>query len=273
VNALAILLLSVVPANDRASMVDEISKAVVQLKEGDSKMKAMYNDVAQGYKKVGPTITRIKEINHDLAVLKTQLVNVVGVGYDYDVARDSLNDRIRSLERQKAKLEDEVKSKKGSLEDQERAFKEEEAKAWEAAGKSLTPLLAELRIDDDRKALDAVMSIFDLFIFDDHKDVPTAPGGSVLDQPLLTAVGKCLATSGTKQITRLKKALERTVAMKYAAVIAVTEIGPDAVKADKEVLSLLHELNTTLIKNKTLTSAERDARRRMVQKAIDAMRP
>src|SRR5262249_19938636 len=157
-------------------------------------------------------------------------------------------------------------------EEQESAFRDEEKKIWEATNKALVPILYVLKIGDDRKAFDSVMSIFDLFIFDDHKDASYMKLGSVLDQEVFGAIGKCLATGGTSFVTNLRKSLDKSTAMKYAAVVALTEIGPDAAKADKDVTSGLNEIKAALLKNKTLPKTERDARLKLVEKAIDATR-
>ncbi len=277
-NALAIVFLSVVPTADRATSADDLSKAITELKSGETKLKSTYQEVVQGYKKVGPIMKQIGDVNHDVSELQAKALSIAGQGQGYNGrraeanARNALQNRIKDLEKQKKQLENELKSKMGPVEEQENAFRDEEKKIWEATNKSLVPILYVLKIGDDRKAFDSVMSIFDLFIFDDHKDTPHMKLGSVLDQEVLGAIGKCLATSGSNFVTNLRKSLDKSIAIKYASVIAVTEIGPDAAKADKDVTSGLNEIKAALLKNKSLPKAERDARLKLVEKAIDATR-
>jgi hypothetical protein len=275
---LAILLLSVVPAADRSSSADELNKAITELKNGETKLKSTYQEAIQGYKNITPIMKQISDAAHDIEVLNTEMVAIAGSGKNYNGrraeanARGALQSRIRDLEKKKSKLEADLKSKRGPVDALEEAFKDEEKKSWEAANKVLNPVLTGLTIGDDKKVFEAVVSVFDLFVFDDHKDAPFMKFGSPLDQEILTVTGKCLATSGTKQIAGIKKLFDKSIAMKYAAVIAVTEIGPDAAKADKDVTSSLNELKAALIKNKTLAKSERDARLKLVDKAIDATR-
>ncbi len=274
----AILLLSVVPGADKTSSAGELSKAVSELKSGESMLKSTYQEALEGYKKIAPIIKQIHDADHDIEVLNTEMVGIAGSGKNYNGrraeanARGALQARIRDLEKKKSKLEAELKSKRGPVEALEETFKEEEKKSWEAANKTLNPILNGLKIGDDRQVFDAVVSVFDLFVFDDHKDAPYMKIGSPLDQEVLTSLGKCLATGGAKHGAGIRKLFDKSTAMKYAAVIAVTEIGPDAAKADKDVTSSLNELKAALIKNKTLAKSERDARLRLVDKAIDATR-
>jgi hypothetical protein len=178
VNTAAILLLSVVPTYDPGTSVDDLNKAVTELKSGESKLKSTYQDVMQGYKKTGPILKQIRDAAHDIEVLNAQLLAISGQGQNYngrraeENAKNSLRNRIKDLEKTKGKLETDLKSKQGPVDELESAFKEEEKKAWEAANKTLVPLLYVVKIGDDRKTYDSVMSVFDLFIFDDHKDAP-----------------------------------------------------------------------------------------------------
>jgi hypothetical protein len=271
VNSLAILLLSVVPTADTVASADELTKAVTELKSGESKLRSSYDEFVQGQKKLGPITNKIKDVNHDMSVLQTELLNVTGTSLRAGQARANLRERIRGLEKQKSKLEGEFKSAMKPVEDSESAFHEEEKKVWESTNKALTPLVYALKIGDDKKGLDAVSTVFDLFIFDDHKDAPNLKPSGFLDQEVFTAVGKCLATGGTKQLPNLKKWFEKSTAMKYAAVLAVTEIGPPA-KAEKDIVTSLNETKAALLKNKTLPKSERDARLKVVEKAIDAIK-
>src|SRR5262245_53013921 len=171
-------------------------------------------------------MSKIRDAYHDIELLQAKALSIAGQGTTYDGrraeanARAALQNRIKNLEKDKKQLETELKSKMGPVEEQESAFRDEEKKIWEATNKALVPILYVLKIGDDRKAFDSVMSIFDLFIFDDHKDASYMKLGSVLDQEVFGAIGKCLATGGTSFVTNLRKSLDKSTAMKYAAVVA-----------------------------------------------------
>ncbi|HKA06593.1 MAG TPA: hypothetical protein VKD71_05000 [Gemmataceae bacterium] len=276
-NLLVTALLCVVPG-DTTPSPDELNKAVEELRKNESKLRSMYQEIISGYKKTAPIHSQIKDLNNDIETLNAKLLSISGQGKGVNGraaeanAKNSLRNRIKDLTNQKTKLEKDLKTKLEPVKQQEEDFKDEAKKLWQATNKSLVPILKGMKIGGDRKAFDSVVSAFDLFIFDDHREVVALKGESPIDQESVSAAGSCLATVDISMLPTIRKSFDKNAAFKYASVKAVTEMGSVVGRSDKDFASLLNELKAQLIKNTALPRPERDARQRLVEKALEAIK-
>lgn len=269
-NAIATLLLCcAVP-----SPAEDLAKAVGELKKGDTKLKAAYQQLLLGHKKMISVSEQLAATARSIDVLNAQIANITDRMDPLGRTRGNLRSQVHDLQRQKAKLEKDKNAKQETLRQLEEAFKAEEEKTLGETNRLLVPILTSLKIGDDRRAMDAVMSMFDLFVFDDYREMPTLRiGSALLDQEVMQAAGHCLATSGTRQLGDLKKGLSRSIATRYAIILAVTEIGPEADRADKDIYSILFRQKAQLSQNTTLQRQDKEARIRLIQKALETLRP
>jgi len=251
---------AVVAAGDGSANTDAFLKAVKEQKEADTKLKALYQELVLEHKQTTQLAT-------SLAASKAQLANIPST-YRYDNARSVLHHQIRTMESEQEK-------KKVTWARKEAEFKAQEKHILESLNQSVPPLVKEMSLGDDRKATDAVMSVFDLFVFSDYKEIPALRiGSSFQDQECWVAVSHTLATSGTKQLGEFKKILNstRNPAPRYAVVAALGEIGAEADKADKTLYDTLYK-QLSVLKQSKLERNEREAREKIFTRAMESLRP
>jgi hypothetical protein len=242
------------------SGVEDFLKAVHAQKDADSKLKSAYQELVNENKHGG-------QIASSLAASKTQLANLP-LTAAYWNARDVLHRQIRTMESEQEKTRVSFAKKEGD-------FKADEKKLLETINQTFPPILKEMNIGSDKKGTEAVMSMFDLFVFSDYKEIRSLKiGSSFQDQEAWQAAGSCLATTGTTQLPELKKILvsTRSAPAKYAVVAALAEIGAEADKVDKGLYDAIYR-QSSLLKASGLERNEKDARQRLLQKAMDALRP
>src|SRR5262245_37508590 len=115
-NVLVTILLGLIPGEGSAS-ADDLNKAVKQLLNSETKQRATYQEVVQGYRKAGPITAKIKDVSHDIELLNAKLLSISGQGQGDDGraaeanAKNALRDRIAELTRTKEKLEGDLKAK------------------------------------------------------------------------------------------------------------------------------------------------------------------
>src|SRR5436309_68540 len=172
-STIATLLLScVVSVGGGVSPEDDLTKAVGELKKGDVKLKAAYQQLILGHKNASSVSAKMSLTARNIDALNAQIANITDRMDPLGRTRGNLRAQVRDLQRQKGQLQSDMKAKQEALRRLEEAFKEEEQKALESTNSLLIPILNHLKIGDDRKALDAALSIFDLFVFDDYRELP-----------------------------------------------------------------------------------------------------
>jgi hypothetical protein len=258
--ALPLLAPAAVAAQEGSPGTDAFTKAIKEQKEADSKLKSSYQDLVLEHKQTTQLAT-------GLATSKAQLASLP---YNYTTTntRNVLRNQITTMESEQEK-------KKVTWARKEAEFKADEKRILESLNQSLPPLLKEISLGDDKKATDAVLSVFDMFVFSDYKEIPALRIGSAFqDQEAWQAVSHTLTTSGTKQLGEFKKILNssRNAATRYAVVAALGEIGAEADKADKTLYDTLYK-QVSLLKASKLERNEKDAREKIYTRAMEALRP
>src|SRR5947209_8773683 len=139
-NATATLLFSCVLSAGTPSPADDLVKAVSELKKGDVKLKAAYQQLLLGHKNASSVSAKMSLTARNIDALNAQIANITDKMDPLGRTRGNLRSQVRDLQHQKNKLQADMNAKHEALRGLEAAFKEEEQKALEATNSLLIPI-------------------------------------------------------------------------------------------------------------------------------------
>jgi hypothetical protein len=233
-----------------------LSKAVAPLKADDGKLKTTYQETVRFAK-------HLVEVNATLVAINTQLLST-----------NLSSDQRSQLRNNQQKLEGEQKNAQNEVEKKQAAFKDSQQALLDKLNSTLAPEIKALGKDATEADLDDLTNVLGMFVFEDLAEIPAMKNGaSFLDQEVWKEAVDCFAATGTNRLPSIKRALKSKLpAAKYAAAAALAEIGPAADKADKDLFDEVFKMNA-LVKKAALDKTEKEARQRVTEKTLDAIRP
>lgn len=234
---------------------DDLVKAIQSNKDADTKLKRSYQELVVAYKQ-GAAVAR------ELAAVNNALLN----RNIYDNVRSELKSRA-------PKLEADLNRRKAAVTRHEATYKADQEALLKSLNESCVPVLRGLIRGLDGSSLEAVDSLFDLFVLAEQKELPWLQiGASFVDQDVWKEASKCMARHGVGHLAELKKILfSKNTPAKYAAASAVGELGEQVFRLDTRIYQELLSMDATR-KKSTIDDSEKLARRKILAAAMESLR-
>jgi PBS lyase HEAT-like repeat len=153
-------------------------------------------------------------------------------------------------------------------------FKEDQDRLLQRMKEQALAAIRVLGRKPDRQAVTALVEFTELFVFDPKTEVGALNfSTSFADHECWHEAAKALGRGGKAAIPELRRALRLSqVAVRYAAAVALGEIGP---AVDREDKGLYAEISAIRAKARVSTPerTEKDKRTKLLQVALDRIRP
>ncbi len=255
---LALSLVFVISLEDpkpEPTRLKEARATLESLVDEDSKLRASYRELHLEHKRLSGMATTA-------AACKAASINL------RDPAARSANGA------EAHRLQGLIDAAKPNYDKMESEFKEKQNELL-AKANAIVPTVKSFGETSSKENVADLLQFTELFMFDSKHEMPNVQASaSFIDQAAWKAATKALAKQGKGAIPALKKALGSTsVGTKYAAAVALGELGPVVHEVDKNIVTLIGDIKSKTHNTVMLDRTEKNRRTKVLADAMDSIRP